>query len=116
MRAPLAGRVVVFGVWCFFAFSALADDGKWEWVTPSPQGHDLFAAAVGDGVSVGVGQRGAVITSTDGVEWLTSHTDSEYALLDVVWGNGVFVAVGGEVGFEFSRTTDVVFLLSSAME
>jgi hypothetical protein len=93
---------------CILALSAPAEDVLWEWVTPTPQGHDLFAAATGNGVTVAVGRGGAVVTSADGVRWRTTNTGSGYALWDVAWGNGVFVAVGGELGFEFSPGLGVI--------
>ena len=85
----------------------------WEWVTPWPQGYDLYAAAAGNGVTVAVGRNGTVITSTDGIEWRTSHTGTGYRLSDVVWGDGIFVAVGGELGgFEFSPGLGVILTSS----
>jgi hypothetical protein len=104
----MLGRVVIFFIFCLVALPVLAADDLWEWVTPLPQGHDLLAAAAGDGVTVAVGRGGTVITSTDGAEWRTSHTGAGYSLTDVVWGNGVFVAVGGEGGPEFSPGLGVV--------
>ena len=96
----MLGRVVIFLIFCLVALPVLAADDLWEWVTPLPQGHDLLAAAVGDGVTVAVGRGGTVITGTDGIEWRTRHTGADYWLGDVVWANGLFVAVGGELGFE----------------
>jgi hypothetical protein len=90
------------------ALPVAADDALWEWVTPRPQGHDLRAAAAGDGVTVAVGGKGTVITCTDGIEWRMSHTDADYSFSDVVWGKEMFVAVGGEVGFEFSPGLGVI--------
>ena len=104
----MLGRAVLFFVCFVVALPVSAADDLWEWVTPLPQGHDLFAAAGGDGVTVAVGRGGTVITRTDGAEWRTSHTGAEYLLSDVVWGNGLFVAVGGELGFEFSPGLGVV--------
>jgi len=101
-------RLAVLCICSLLALPIGAEDDLWEWVTPSPQGHDLFAAAVGNGVTVAVGRNGTAITSTDGIKWRTSHTGAEYLLTDVVWGNGLFVAVGGEVGFEFSPGLGVV--------
>jgi len=96
----MLGRVVVLLACCLAAQSAAAADDLWEWVTPRPQGHSLSGATIGNGVSVAVGEKGTVITSIDGVVWRTSHTGADYWLIDVVWANGLFVAVGGEQGFE----------------
>ena len=95
-------RLLVFLICCLVAVPGSAGEALWEWVTPTPQGHDLFAAAIGDGATVAVGREGTVVTRVDGREWRTSHVADEYALADVVWANGLFVAVGGTVGFEFS--------------
>jgi hypothetical protein len=100
-------------VCCLFALPIAAEDELWEWVTPLPQGHDLYAAAAGNGVTVAVGQSGTVITSTDGSEWRTSHTGEEHWLMDVVWGNGLFVAVGGRSMSEFGPPSFGVVLTSS---
>ena len=59
-------------------------------------------------MTVAVGGNGTVITSTDGIEWRTSHTGAGYRLSDVVWGDGIFVAVGGELGVEFSPGLGVI--------
>ncbi len=104
----LIRRITVLCVCCLLAPLVAAEEPLWEWVTPWPQGHDLYAAAAGNGVTVAVGRNGTVITSTDGVEWRTSHTGTGYRLSDVVWGNGLFVVVGGESGEEFSPGLGVI--------
>ncbi len=101
-------RITVLCVCCLLALPVSAEDELWEWVTPWPQGHDLYAAAAGNGVTVAVGRNGTVITSTDGIEWRTSQTGTEYGLMDVAWGNGLFVAVGGELGWEFNPGLGVI--------
>jgi hypothetical protein len=101
-------RILPLLVAVLVALPTAAEEPLWEWVTPWPQGHDLYAAAAGNGVTVAVGRGGTVITSTDGVEWRTSHTGAGYRLSDVVWGNGLFVVVGGESGEEFSPGLGVI--------
>ncbi len=100
--------VLPFLIFCLIAAPGLAGDQHWEWVTPTPQGHNLSDAASGHGVTVAVGGDGTAITSTDGGEWVMTHSDADYSLYDVVWANGLFVAVGGEVGFEFSPGLGVI--------
>ena len=97
----MLGRIVVIFACCAVALPLLAADELWEWVTPLPQGHDLGAAAIGNGVRVAVGGQGTVITSSDAIEWRMSHTGEGYWLMDVVWGNGLFIAVGGRTMSEF---------------
>ena len=103
VSVPNAFRALAL-CFCVHVLPASAEGDLWEWVTPTPQGHDLFAAASGNGVTVAVGRQGTVITGSDGVGWQTSHSESEYRLIDVVWGDGVFVAVGGKVGWEGVET------------
>jgi len=102
------GRITTLLVCCLLVLPVSAEDELWEWVTPLPQGHSLSIAAIGNGVRVAVGEQGTVIASTDGIEWRTSQTGADYWLSDVVWANGLFVAVGGEGGPEFSPGTGVV--------
>ena len=108
MGSHVICRITVLCVCCFLALPVSGEDEQWEWVTPWPQGRDLYAAAEGDGVTVAVGRNGTAITSTDGVEWRTSETGAEYGLRDVAWANGLFVAVGGESGEEFSPGLGVI--------
>jgi hypothetical protein len=97
----MLGQIVVIFACCAVALPLLAADELWEWVTPLPQGHDLGAAVIGNGVRVAVGGQGTVITSSDAIEWRMSHTGQGYWLMDVVWGNGLFIAVGGRTMSEF---------------
>src|SRR5262249_14436381 len=47
-------------------------------------------------VAVGcTGNKGAILTSPDGVVWTSQVSGAMNPLTDVVWGNGRFVAVGG---------------------
>ena len=109
----MLGRTVIFFVCFVVALPLSAADNLWEWVTPLPQGHDLVAAAFGDGVAVALGQYGTSIARTDGGEWRMSHTGEEYWLMDVVWGNGLFIAVGGRTMSEFGPPPFGVVLSSS---
>ena len=54
MEIRVVVRVVAFFFCCLFAPSVWSEDELWEWVTPRPQGHALWAAAVGNGVTVAV--------------------------------------------------------------
>ena len=101
-------RVLTVLFCCLVALPVAAEDELWEWVTPLPQGHSLTAAAVGNGVTVAVGGGGTIIASTDRVEWLTRQTGADYQLMDVVWGNGLFVAVGRRYGWEGVDSLGVV--------
>ncbi|NPV71707.1 MAG: hypothetical protein HPY55_13865 [Firmicutes bacterium] len=48
----------------------------------------------GDGRFVAVGNRGTILTSTDGLRWTLRGSGVEYQLEAVAYGNGMFVAVG----------------------
>ncbi len=74
----------------------------WEWVNPRPQGNHLISVAAGEGVIVAVGSSGTILVSSDGTEWEVRAATTEYALIDVTYGGGRFVAVGGKTGFEGS--------------
>jgi hypothetical protein len=95
------------------ALPVAADDGLWEWVTPRPQGHDLRAAARGNGVTVAVGRTGTVLTSADGIEWSIGPAGTEYNLFDITFDSDVFVAVGGETVSQVSPHAFGVVLTSS---
>jgi hypothetical protein len=55
----------------------------------------LEAAASGGGIYVAVGEDGFIMRSTDGTSWTNVSSGFEDDLSDVAYGNGVFVAVGG---------------------
>lgn len=100
--------VLTLLIFCLVAVPGFAGDQLWEWVTPLPQGHDLFAAASGNGVVVAVGRGGTIVTRGDGGEWVMTQSGEGYPLTDVVWANGLFVAVGGDLGFEFNPEQGVI--------
>ena len=65
------------------------------WVNPFPPGEHLRAVTQGGGVTLALSEEGSVLTSTDqGLTWTHSHTGVQEEFLDVVWGEGLFVAVG----------------------
>lgn len=72
----------------------------WAWRNPGPQGNDLFAVGYGNGLYVGVGWHGTVVSSPDGKDWSFVRYGGEvepFAVMrDVAYGNGTFVAVGGD--------------------
>jgi hypothetical protein len=75
---------------------------QWEWVNPLPQGHDLNSITTGANLIVAVGGNGTILVSDDGDTWNILGASTGYALNDVAYGNGRFVAVGGATGFEGS--------------
>jgi hypothetical protein len=55
----------------------------------------LYAVTYGNGLFVAVGDRGAILTSPDGVNWTRQTSGTSDWLKGVAYGNGLFVAVGG---------------------
>lgn len=107
--AHAVGGFILLGIVLVCAQPIASASDRWQWVDPLPQGHNLIAAASGDGVIVAVGERGTVLRSRNGVDWQISAIGADYTLWDVVWGDGQFVAVGGEWGQEaFSHGNSVV--------
>ena len=109
-------RVMIAVASALMTLPVTAADDLWEWVTPWPQGYDLYAAATGGGVTVAVGANGTVIASTDGVAWRTSRTGFVYNLSDVVWANGLFVAVGSFSGWEFNPVVGVILTSNDGVD
>lgn len=50
--------------------------------------------AFGNGVFVAVGNRYAICTSTDGVNWTNKHSAGNFNIKKITFGNGKFVAFG----------------------
>lgn len=68
--------------------------GAWHWRHPLPQGNDLESVAFADGVYVAVGGGGALMTSTNGVDWSNHHTERWGDLRNIIHGDAGFIAVG----------------------
>ena len=64
------------------------------WRQPTPTGAGLRGIVFGGGRFVAVGQAGAVVTSPDGTNWLSSNATTTKELVSVAYGNGTYVAVG----------------------
>ena len=100
---PNIFKHLLWGVGALFLLQAHAmAEPLWEWVNPRPQGNDLLSVASGEGVIVAVGSSGTILVSSDGAEWEVRAATTEYGLIDVTYGGGRFVAVGGKTGFEGS--------------
>jgi len=66
---------------------------NWHWRYPQPQANRLGSVAYGNGVFVAVGDRGTVMTSPSGSNWVAWPTLATNSLTSVVYGGGQFVAV-----------------------
>lgn len=69
---------------------------NWQWRNPLPQGDKLNAVVHGSGIYVAVGDGGAIVTSTDGINWTERTSDTGKNLHGIVYGGGIFAAVGGD--------------------
>lgn len=68
----------------------------WHRRRPSPQGNDLYSITHDGTHFLAVGDTGAIVMSTNGVDWVESHrVGDEVSRLDVAAGGGVFVCKFG---------------------
>lgn len=90
----------------------LQPNGQWAKAN-FPKGYTFYGITYAKGVFVIVGAKGAMAYSTDGINWQPPKGDlSEYdaTLNDVVYANGVFVAVGKDY-----RGGSIIFTSSDGM-
>lgn len=78
---------------------------NWEIaITPQMSGYTLKRVKFLNGNFIAVGNRDTILSSTDGVDWQTRHTDPAGTLLwDITYGNGTYVAVGYNSEALFSK-------------
>lgn len=67
---------------------------RWHWRNPVPQGNRLSSVTYGNGLFVAVGTGGAIVTSTNGTNWVARSLPVGLDVRSVVYGNNRFVAVG----------------------
>lgn len=70
---------------------------KWSWVDPVPVGNDLLDIVYANNQFVAVGRMKTVLTSTDGLNWVTrsnSLGEADVDIVSVTFGHGLYVAVG----------------------
>src|SRR5690349_7005180 len=85
---------------CFFfalllsSVSALPGQDTWTFRSPSPTGNRIGSFAFGNGLFVGVGELGEIVTSPDGATWTERESGTTDFFARVVYGAGRFVAVG----------------------
>lgn len=60
----------------------------WNWRNPVSQGNDFRAVTYGGGRFVAVGEGGAVVTSTDGQNWIQAFANTRLRVQDVAFGGG----------------------------
>ena len=100
-----AWQSVVYGSGKFVALSAIGgglremtsvDGAHWS-ASPGPQG-EWTGLTYGAGRFLAVSAFGQLITSTDGVHWITTWTRSQFLLNSVAYGDGRFIAVDSADG------------------
>ena len=69
----------------------------WHLRNPLPQPNDLIDMIYANGLFVGVGIHGAVLTSPNGQDWTLQRSRTINDLNAITYGNGRFVAVGDRV-------------------
>ncbi|MBF0282730.1 MAG: hypothetical protein HQM07_09220, partial [Zetaproteobacteria bacterium] len=74
-------------------FSVIAAT-NWQWVNPMPQGLALNAVAHGNLTTVAVGDRGTIVTSSDGIHWIPQNSGTQENLRGAAWNGRKFVVVG----------------------
>lgn len=65
---------------------------NWNWRSSLSQGNDLYGVTHADDIFVAVGS--GILTSPDGVEWISVDSVTTNNLRAVTYGNGLFVGVG----------------------
>jgi hypothetical protein len=66
---------------------------RWTRRNPLPHNDTLLEVAHGNGRFVAVGERGAVVVSTNGTDWVLDRVKGQPTLSSVAYGNGAFVGV-----------------------
>jgi hypothetical protein len=75
-----------------------SDGTNWNYYSPSSSSPDLYDVTYGNGIYVAVGQAifsGSIVASTDSSNWTTLTTVPSNPINGIVYGNGMFAAVGG---------------------
>jgi len=67
-----------------------------QWHLRNPSVPHLLAVTSGNGIYVAVGDIGTLVTSRDGINWTRQNAGTDLLLHGVAYGNGLFVAVGGD--------------------
>src|SRR6202012_508019 len=85
----------------FVCHSGLAGTlDNWHWRNPVPNGnppvlpHSLHGLVFTNGNFFGVGDSGVVSISSDATNWIERPTATSNQLNAIIYGNGLFLAVG----------------------
>jgi hypothetical protein len=83
---------LVFLIWAH-ASTGLAQSETWS-ASVSATPETLWGVCSGPQGFVAVGEKGAIVTSSDGVTWVSRTSGTSVWLLAVTWAQGVYLAVG----------------------
>jgi hypothetical protein len=86
--------LLIVGLVSWLPATVTGEGCAWEWVNPAPPEYDLASVIHAAGMYVAVGDRGVIVTSSDGVEWDLRWSHGHNGLYGLTYGNGLFVAVG----------------------
>ncbi|HEY3915612.1 MAG TPA: hypothetical protein VGN61_14080 [Verrucomicrobiae bacterium] len=87
--------ILILIVWLGILFDTTAAQyTPFQWINPSPQGNDLYDVTYANGQYVAVGNYGAIVDSTNGLNWQLQSSPTSQALNEVSSGNGIFLAAG----------------------
>jgi hypothetical protein len=90
------GRILLLLGWLGLAPAPClqADELDNWYVQSTPVTSELCGVFYGNGMFVAVGQKGMILTSTDGMNWTIQQSPTADDLEAVCFGNNIFVAVG----------------------
>src|ERR1051325_10639734 len=81
-------------VWILTISPLLADPlDQWFWRNPLPQGNSLSSVVFAQNRFVAVGAAGAILTSSNGINWNLQNSPTTNSLANVSYLNGRFLAV-----------------------
>ncbi|MBL9208444.1 MAG: hypothetical protein JNN01_25400 [Opitutaceae bacterium] len=83
---------IAFLIWAH-ASTGLAQSASWS-ASVSPTPETLWGVCSGPQGFVAVGEKGVIVTSSDGVTWVSRASGTSVWLLAVTWAQGVYLAVG----------------------
>lgn len=83
---------IAFLIWAH-ASTGLAQSASWS-ASVSPTPETLWGVCSGPQGFVAVGEKGVIVTSSDGVTWVNRASGTSVWLLAVTWAQGFYLAVG----------------------
>jgi hypothetical protein len=96
------------------AISGRADPlDTWTWRNPLPTANALSGIAYANNQFVVVGEAGTILMSDDGLGWTQRRSGTEVPLFGVAYGDGRFVAVGGNYQHLGGLSTDSIIVTST---